>query len=432
MELAIILSSGILTGILIGLFPVFPIYLGAFLLYVTATIWSPEQMLLFWAVSSIGSQFFCSVSTITLGIPGDASSLIYVNDVKKLSLSERNSLLWQTSRGSLISAFSALCLVWILYTTYTTSGMRFMGGVEIKFFLLYTVILFLIFTSNKKLMTALIAFMAIFIAPQNNYALPISWYSASIFLQHTTFFMLVLAMVVIPDVVSYDTGFIKNDKEKFEPKKTKLPWWLVVKNTIVGCVVSLIPGPSAELSAATAYHTTRSNTNDKIIAAETANNPGVIMMLLPFFLLGLPFTPSSIIVSNIMDIKVVNVIELAKSSSTVLPGVSVLDSIIILALVTVIFYYLLSLRFINFYTSMVKLAHSQLKIILLMLVLGMIYLDVSIQEISWISYLSLLLGYTIIGFIMKRYNINAMPFIFIYLLGDVIIWTTMQVYLIHF
>jgi TctA family transporter len=194
----------------------------------------------------------------------------------------------------------------------------------------------------------------------------------------------------------------------------------------------LIPGPSAELSAATAYHTTRSNTNDKIIAAETANNPGVIMMLLPFFLLGLPFTPSSIIVSNIMDIKVVNVIELAKSSSTVLPGVSVLDSIIILALVTVVFYYLLSLRFINFYTSMVKLAHSQLKIILLMLVLGMIYLDVSIQEISWISYLSLLLGYTIIGFIMKRYNINAMPFIFIYLLGDVIIWTTMQVYLIHF
>lgn len=432
MELAIILSSGILTGILIGLFPVFPIYLGAFLLYITATIWSPEQMLLFWAVSSIGSQFFCSVSTITLGIPGDASSLIYVNDVKKLSLSERNRLLWQTSRGSLISAFSALCLVWILYNTYTKFGLRFLGGVEIKFILLYTVIIFLIFTSNKKIITTLIALLAIFIAPQNNYALPISWYSASIFLQHTTFFMLVLAMVVIPDVVSYDTSFIKNDKEKFEPKKTKLPWWLVMKNTIVGCTVSLVPGPSAEIAAATAYHTTRSNTNDKIIAAETANNPGVIMMLLPFFLLGLPFTPSSIIVSNIMDIKVVNVIELAKSSSSIMSGISVMDSIIILALITVIFYYILSLRFINFYTSIVRLAHGHLKIILLMLVIGMIYLDISIQEISWISYMSLLLGYTVIGFVMKRYSINPMPFIFVYLLGDVIIWTTMQVYLIHF
>ena len=83
MDLTVILCSGILTGILIGLFPVFPIYLGAFLLYITSTIWTPEQMLLFWAVSSIGSQFFCSVSTITLGIPGDASSLIYVKDIKK-------------------------------------------------------------------------------------------------------------------------------------------------------------------------------------------------------------------------------------------------------------------------------------------------------------------------------------------------------------
>jgi putative tricarboxylic transport membrane protein len=432
MELAIILSSGILTGILIGLFPVFPIYLGAFLLYITATIWTPEQMLLFWAISSIGSQFFCSVSTITLGIPGDASSLIYVNDVKKLSLSERNRLLWQTSRGSLVSAFTALCLVWLLYNSYSQLGLKFLGKVEIKFILLYTVILFLIFTSKNKIITTLIAAFAILIAPQNNYALPIGWYTTSIFLQHTTFFMLVLAMVVIPDVVSYDTKFISNNKEKFNPEKTKLPWWLVIKNTIIGCTVSLVPGPAAEISAAIAYYTTKSNTNDKIIAAETANNPGVIMMLLPFFLLGLPFTPSSIIVSNIMDIKVVNVIELAKSSSSVISGISVLDSIILLALMTVVFYYILSIRFINFYTNIVKLAHSRLKIILLIIVIAMIYLDVSIQEISWISYLLLLFGYMVIGFIMKKFHINPMPFIFVYLLGDIIIWTTMQVFLIHF
>lgn len=432
MELAIILLSGILTGILIGLFPVFPIYLGAFLLYITATIWTPEQMLLFWAISSIGSQFFCSVSTITLGIPGDASSLIYVNDVKKLSLSERNRLLWQTSRGSLVSAFTALCLVWLLYKSYSQLGLKFLGKVEIKFILLYTVILFLIFTSKNKIITTLIATFAILIAPQNNYALPIGWYTTSIFLQHTTFFMLVLAMVVIPDVVSYDTKFISNNKEKFNPEKTKLPWWLVIKNTIIGCTVSLVPGPAAEISAATAYYTTKSNTNDKIIAAETANNPGVIMMLLPFFLLGLPFTPSSIIVSNIMDIKVVNVIELAKSSSSVISGISVLDSIILLALITVVFYYILSIRFINFYTNIVKLAHSRLKIILLIIVIAMIYLDVSIQEISWISYLLLLFGYMVIGFIMKKFHINPMPFIFVYLLGDVIIWTTMQVFFIHF
>lgn len=432
MDILYILISGILTGILIGLFPVFPIYLGAFLLYITSTIWSPEQMLLFWAVSSIGSQFFCSVSTITLGIPGDASSLIYVNDIKNLKLSERNRLLWQTSRGSLISAFVALCLVWTLYNMYTGLGLRFLGGVEVRMLLLYTVVFFLIFTSERKLLTTMVASIAVLIAPQNNYALPIDWYSISILLQHTTFFMLILAMVVIPDIISYDTKFISNDKEKFNPERTKLPWWLVVKNTILGCGVSLVPGPSAELSAATAYYTTKGGKSEKIVAAETANNPGVIMMLLPFFLLGLPFTPSSIIVSNIMDIQVINVIELAKSPSTLIQTFSVFDSLILLGLVTVIFYYILSLKFINFYTNLVKLAHSKLKILLVAVVILMIYLDISIQEISVLNYFSLLSMYLLIGFTMKRYHVNPMPFIFVYLLGDVMIWTTMQFFLIHF
>jgi putative tricarboxylic transport membrane protein len=432
MDLLFILVSGIATGILIGLFPVFPIYLGAFLLYITSSIWSPEQMLLFWAVSSIGSQFFCSVSTITLGIPGDASSLVYVKDIKNLTLSQRNKLLWQTSRGSLISAFVALCLVWTLYNTYTSLGLKFLGGVEVRMLLLYTVVLFLVFTSEKKILTLLVASIAILIAPQNNYALPVSWYNISILLQHTTFFMLILAMVVIPDIALYDTKFILNDKDKFNPEKTKLPWWIVIKNTILGCGISLVPGPSAELSAAIAYYTTKGEKTEKIIAAETANNPGVIMMLLPFLLLGLPFTPSSIIVSNIMDVQVVNVIELAKNPSTLINNLTVFDSLILLSLVTVVFYYILSLRFINFYTALVKLSHSKLKILLIAVIGLMIYLDISIQEISIINYFSLMVMYLCLGFVMKRFKINPMPFIFVYLLGDVIIWTTIQFFLIHF
>lgn len=432
MDLTVILCSGILTGILIGLFPVFPIYLGAFLLYITSTIWTPEQMLLFWAVSSIGSQFFCSVSTITLGIPGDASSLIYVKDIKKFSLNERNQLLWQTSRGSLISAFVALCLVWILYQTYSKFDMHFLGGVEARVLLLYSVVGFLIFSSERKLIAGLIAVLAIFIAPQNNYALPVSWYSASILLQHTTFFMLVLSMIVIPDILKYNTDFVEKENINYRAEKTKLPWYLIVKNTIIGCLISLVPGPAAELSAATAYNFTKSTVKDKIIAAETANNPGVIMMLLPFFLLGLPFTPSSIIVSNIMDIQLIDIIKFSSTSSKLIPGFTVFDSIIALGLLTVIFYYVLSIRFINFYTAVIRVAHSKLKFILLIIVGLMIYLDISIQEISLFNYFSLLIGYLAIGLIMKKYRINPMPFIFVYLLGDILIWSTMQFYLIYF
>ena len=156
------------------------------------------------------------------------------------------------------------------------------------------------------------------------------------------------------------------------------------------------------------------------------------MMLLPFLLLGLPFTPSSIIVSNIMDVQVVNVIELAKNPSTLINNLTVFDSLILLSLVTVVFYYILSLRFINFYTALVKLSHSKLKILLIAVIGLMIYLDISIQEISIINYFSLMVMYLCLGFVMKRFKINPMPFIFVYLLVDVIIWTTIQFFLIHF
>jgi putative tricarboxylic transport membrane protein len=433
MEIFIIFTLGILTGIAIGLFPVFPIYLGAFLLYVTANFLTPEQILLFWAVSSIGSQFFCSVSTITLGIPGDASSLIYINDIKKLSLNERNRLLWSTSRGSLISASFALCLVFILYYIYTKYNHVFLSGIEIKLFFLYLVIIFLIFSSpNNKLLTGIIGCLALFIAPQNNYALPISWYSISLLFQHTTFFMLVLALIVIPDILSYKLSDIDTNKSSFNPVPDILPKKLVAKNSLLGCIISLLPGSAAELSAAVAYHTTKGNFKNKIIAAETANNPGVIMMLLPFFLLGLPFTPSSIIVSNIMDLQLVNIVTFGKSNSVIFDGLTVFESLIALSLLSVLFYYFLSIRFINFYINIVRLAQYKLKFILLLTILLMMVLDLYIQEITLLNYTVLLIFYISLGFIFRRFKINVLPFVFMWLLGDSIIWSSIQFYTIYF
>jgi len=432
MEVIIIFALGLLTGIAIGLFPVFPIYLGAFLLYVTASFLTPEQILLFWAVSSIGSQFFCSVSTITLGIPGDASSLIYVNDIKKLTMDQRNQLLWYTSRGSLISAFLALCLVFVMYHIYTNYNYNFLSGVGVRLLLLYIVILFMIFSSSNKIISAIIGSLALFIAPDSNYALPNFWYGASLIFQNTTFFMLILSMIVIPDVLSYKTTYLDKGTEVFNPVPGTLPKKLIAKNSLLGCIISLLPGSAAELSAATAYHTTRSSVSDKIIAAETANNPGVIMMLLPFFLLGLPFTPSSIIVSNIMDLQLINIVTFGMSNSNVIGHLSVFESVVLLSMLSVLFYYFLSIRFINLYVKVVRIAQYKLKFLLLIMIVLMISLDIYIQETTILNYIGLLVFYVCVGFIFRHFKINSLPFVFIWLLGDTIIWSSMQFYLINF
>lgn len=432
LDIALILTTGLITGMAIGLFPVFPIYLGAFVLYATNGIWSPEEMLLFWAVASIGSQFFGSVSAITLGIPGDSSSLVYIDDVRKLNLPERNRLLWLTGRGSLVSGAASLLLVWLLYHVYQKYNFNFFSTIEVKITLLYAVLIGLVFSSHRRFWALALAALGIVLAPQNNYSLPTEWYHLSLIFQDTTFFMLVLGLLVLPDLLAKD--LIKNQHNtEHAATPGKMPWWLVAKSTLVGCTVGLVPGPAAETATQIAYNLNKKKSiSDRIVAAETANNPGVVMMLLPLLLLGLPFTASSLIVSNIMDGRMVNLIELAQQPSTLLSGLTVVDSLIILALIATAFYYLFSIKFINFYSGAVLAAHTHVKWILIVAVVAMIGMDMYIQEIFWVKYLTLSVFYATLGIVLKYTKVSPVPLIFIFLLGDQIIWTTIQFTAIYF
>lgn len=432
MELAFILLCGLLTGMLIGLFPVFPIYTSAFILYFTAYIWSPEYMVLFWATACIGSQFFGSISAITLGIPGEASSLIYIDKVRSLSSTERNQLLWLTSRGSLIGGIISLLLVGVLYHVYNKYGLTFLATVNVKVFLLWSIVIMMLVLSERKIPALLLAVVGLIASPRNNYSLPVDWFQLSQWFQNSTFFMMIVGLLILPDFFDKHRFDHLSDKN-YTASPTKMPWWIVIKNSIIGCVVGLIPGPAAETAASAAYMLAdKKNTTEQIVAAETANNPGVVMMLLPLFLLGLPFTASSLIVSNIMDGRMVNLVELGQSASSIIPGCTVFDSIIIMSLVTTVFFYIFSTRFINFYSAVVKQLHSKLKIILLAIVIVMIGLDAYIQEITIANHLIHLVFFASVGLALKYMKVNPIPFIFVYLLGDQIIWATTQFLIIHF
>jgi len=432
MDLILIIATGVLTGIIIGLFPVFPIYFGAFILYLLSDYMNPEYMLLFWAITIIGSQFFTSISSITMGIPGDASSLIYIRDIKDMSSKCKNQLLYQTSRGSLVGGTMGLFAIWGLFHFYNATNQTFLSSIELKMFLLYSVILFYVLSSERKFFTAVIAFFGLLIAPANNYSLPQYWYQFSLTFQNVTFFMLVLTLLIIPDLLKQNITTYKI-KNQFSAETTPMPWWLVIKSSAIGCIVGLVPGPSAELSASIAYSVNNKlPTDKKIIAAESANNSGAVMMILPLMLLGLPFTASSLIISNIMDSKLIDLPELTQSSSSIISGISVFDGLIVFCLVATVLYYFLSTHFINFYTNSVQLLQGRFYILLVILLIVMTSIDIYVQQTSILIYLCLTFVLLLVGLILKYFKINPTPLIFVYLLGDQLIWTTIQYASIHF
>lgn len=424
---------GILVGIALGLFSVFPVYFAGFLIYAFHPYWAPELLLVFWSTAAIGSQFFGSVSTITLGIPGEASTLVYIKDVQGMTLDERNRLLYQTAKGSLCSGLVSLAVVWMGWH-WLSEYSHLLAGINFILSVFLIVVLLFAFTDKRPIMALLLLFVGVLLGPNNNYALPEYWYKIQQIFEHTSFFLLIVGLMIIPDLVFDKILPGEGRGQHYEASHTDdRTWWTIIKSTVIGVFAGSIPGPASEVAAGAAYHAhRRKGVFQQIVAAETANNPGVVMMFLPFFVMALPITASTLIVSNVMDIKNVDVVEFARSASAFVPSLSVFDLVMIGAMAATCFYFLLSTHFIDIYVKIVKHIYSKSRWVLVAIILAMIVADIYFNESGIPVYLGLLAAFTGAGLVLKYFRTNPILLIFGVMFGDKLVWTVLQFYSIHF
>lgn len=418
---------GMLTGMAVGLLPVLPIYVGPFFLYFFMDYVGIEQLLIYWITVLIGSQYFGSISSITLRVPGEASSLVYINDLNAMSLNKRRELLFSTAAGSLFATVVGLGLVYLAVSVLQANQVSFFttAGFQV---VAYTFAIASFALINKNVwITALSIVAGIMLGPRNNYALPESWYQLQLLFEGTTLYMVVLGMMIIPHVLYY------NGKPEDAPLiggvvKSFVRIGRLIKSTSIGCLAGLIPGPCAELASAVAYRTQQGQPEKKIVAAETANNSAVMTLLIPFFVLGLPITQSTIIFSNILDIKMIEITEVISAPSEMFGGMTLVDGILLTLLFVAFIYYYLATQFIDIYAKVVSTLHSKMKVVMIVLVALMIISDTIVSETQLINYILLLIFYTGIGIMMHRKEINPIPFMFALLLGDKLIWAYIQFY----
>ena len=422
-ELLLAMISGLLVGVTVGLLPALPIYFGPFLLYFFMG-WTPESMLVFWGMVLIGSQYLGSVATIGMGLPGEASSLIYLDQVKTLSLAERGSLIKTTAQGSMIAGTAALIVLWFLMTQVLGDIIPYLMSIRVQA-VLYAIVIALMFMYNRWWITLLLILAGLVLGPKNNYVLPDHWYHLTLWFQDTTFFMIVLGTMLIPAM------FVRTQAptEVASVPKSPIAWRPVLKGTGIGMVSGLVPGPTAEVASMLAYRLSQT-VKDKIISAESANNSAVVMLLLPLLLIGMPITASSLIFSNIMDQKTVWLPEYILGSS-VIPGMKVVDTVIAALLLGSVLFYLLSIKGLSLYAKLIALV-SRNPIVLVIIVTAMMALDIWQSEVPVAKYLLLLSSFLAAGTLMQWKKINPIPFIFCVILGDKIIWLLMQGYAIYF
>lgn len=427
----LVLVLGILIGILVGLLPALPVFTGPFLLYYFYNNMPVEHLLVFWLAVVSGSQFFGSVATITTGIPGEESSLVYINDLNNLTVAEKNSLLYSTALGSLVAGVLSTGFLWLCVQYVNVADLPWLNGLTFQIIVYTMAIVGFMCVDRHYFWTMVLILLGLFIGPKQNYALPNFWYNVQDLIQGYTFYMLALGTIVIPDIVM--SAHKKLDHtEHYVAAKTKVFSILQgFKASALGMLSGIIPGPSASLSSIVAYRTAGPNVSNKIIAAETANNSAVITCAIPLMVLLLPINQNALIMSNILDLKGITISEAILAPSFI-SGVSVINLVAASLLGCLFVFYLLSTHLIDFYSKLIMLLHYKMKYILIAMVTLLIVIDVYSNEINVGTYLTLLSIFTALGFVLKKYNISPLPFLFAAILGDKLIWLYIQFFKIYF
>jgi TctA family transporter len=430
-ELIVVALAGILIGILTGLLPALPVFTGPFLLFYFYNDFPLEHLIVFWLAVVSGSQFFGSIAVITTKIPGEESSLVYIRDLDSISHNEKNSLLYNTAYGSWIAGTLSTLFVWFCVQFVNIGNMPWLMSIPFQFSLYVLALLSFLFLDRRWWWTVGLVMLGLLLGPKQNYAIPDEWFALQYYTQGYTFYMLALGAVVLPDV------FLSNEQRAkveghFEAVKDKThSFYLGVKSAVIGSLAGLVPGPSASLASIAAYKTAGSDVKKKIIAAETANNSSVITCSVPLILMALPINFNALLMSNIVDMKGMTIFDEVFMPS-VISGLRVIDAAMLVLLVCLGIYYYLSTHLIDWYAKFIVSIHHRMKTILFVILGSLIVVDLWASELSIVAYFTLLSAFTVLGFILKYREVSPLPFLFATILGDKLIWLTVQATNIYF
>ena len=430
-SVSLILLLGLVSGILIGLLPGLPAYIGPLILFPFISHLGVDQILAFWLATHIGSQYFGSVAAILLKIPGEASSLVYIKDLDRLTITQRLDLIRQTAWGSTIGTLTALAVMLIVYYLGFADGLLHLTSNNVKISLLLILMFVMCWSTEHKRLSFLLFFVGFFFAEKSNHELPTWIFTMQKYTTDMTLFGLILSFLIIPEFIRELGRSHAADTLKIQTAtKSKLDLKAIFKGTWIGSVVGLIPGPSHILGGIVSYNSyKKEDTTKKIISAESANNSATITSLLPFLYVGLPITLSEFLLNDLFQVKMFMI---PGDFKLAWHGINLIEFCFVVVLVCTVVYHFLAQHFLGFYERLMSLAYGRLKFIFVGLIAYLIYIDLKFNPVYIIPYVSLMIVLSWVGWRMLNRGINALPLIFGYLLGDMLAWAMYHFYQLNF
>lgn len=421
----------LIVGILVGLFPVLPIWIGPILLIPFIDYLEVYHILTFFLVIAIGSQFFGSVATLLAGIPGETSSLSYAEDSKNLTLKQRINLIRDTAWASLFTGVVSLAITWALFALVGTY-LAALTSFKIQWFVLGLCLLVIIFSSKNFVLGLLMLLLGVALGDKTHPDLP-SWIlQTQTITADSTVFLITLAAVIIPSMLfarqyhSLNSPAINQTYDlKLNPEIIKP----VTQGGILGYLIGFMPGPAAMMSSILAYRWPKKNKQEGIIRAESANNSAIIAECVPFMGLGIPINTTAVLVYSLLSLKLVS---WPSAIYQTVHGVSVYSIVFAVAILSTVIFFFLSTRFLNRYCQLLDSMGSKITWLWSLLLVCMVAMDLYVNVVNPYYYTTWLVVMCGLGYLLFKTRVSGIALIFGYVLGDRIIWAGMQTYQYYF
>lgn len=324
MEIYLTILFGWLAGLLVGIVPGIGIATLLLILYPFLFNLDILQLFVFYIVCITSCQYYGQISGIIYGVPGDITALPAVKYGHPLHLQGKGAeLLSATATASLLGSVIAMFFFYLMSKNLEILFLFFDNTVKTMYLTLAVMIL--IFLSENKMLSLLLAFFGLLIGQIGYNGL----ISAHIFVKPATildsgipFSPMFLGFLIIPTLLyhykkiegktSNMSFFNFTIKKRTQMLFSNNNFTSILRGSMLGSIIGLIPGASYAICsniAATLEQKFLKNRSAKqrdfatVVSAESANNAGSITVLIPLIFLALPIIPSEAIMFSIAETK---------------------------------------------------------------------------------------------------------------------------------
>ena len=433
MEYALLLAAPII-GILVGLIPSMGVAMALILLYPLLLLFDPIILIVFYAILTNARDFSGSVSAINLGLLGEVNSMPALRERPIIVKAKKQiSALKNTMLGSLFGMGVGL-LILIICVIGSTHFPLLLRTDVLGLFILIT-IFFLIFWTENNRTTNIVLILLGFILGKVGW----DYQNQTTFLTFGNVYLyggipmmpFLLGFYAIPKMFELMQMKQPEPTALHEDKLEKFNFPSALRGSFLGAFCGLIPFIGITISTNLGHMieqrfyklNTIKHSLARLTSAETANNAAQVTLLIPLLIIGIAVQSSELILLDMIESMGWTVTGEINWKQNLFVIIGLPIGCIISALLCY-----------NFVKSLLKFFSKHIRAILtvlLLIILGDIYwIGDNAQQVGY--YFTVLSVFTVAGFILKKYKIDAVPCLLVFLLSNILIEVISRIPVLYF